>query len=66
MIQGDTSYIEKGVGSKKNSYFLPSEGLQEAIISYSRSLQNKHVATSIMLCKADDYSLEFLNGAGRH
>ena len=35
-------------------------------VCYSRSLQNKHVATSVIFCKADDYSLEFVNGASRH
>ena len=33
---------------------------------YSRSLKNKHVATSVIFCKAHDCSHEFLNGADRH
>ena len=33
---------------------------------YSRLPQNIHAATSIIFCKVDDCSLEFLNGEGRH
>ena len=35
-------------------------------MSYFWSPWNIHAATSIIFCKVDDCSLEFLNGAGRH